>query len=246
MSMHQLRTLIHDLRRGWLSVTVYYLVLTALAYGAYFYLNKLPDALGTLSPSELWLSRGSLLEGLSQVWMIFAWGFGVQLLVQIWRIIRRHQREAGIGPLLKHGAWISAHAGFFEELIFRLYAFLSFIIALHYADRHLGGWLESASTHTILPAANFITFGLFEQVFARGDWAVGVGVIIGGLFFRSAHRHYGKFSKANVWVIGMVMFWLVFNYGLLTAIVAHFLYDLCVFTAIALSSPLQPRADAEK
>jgi hypothetical protein len=56
--------------------------------------------------------------------------------------------------------------------------------------------------------------------------------------------HYGKFSKANVWAVGMVMFWLLFNYGLIAAILAHFLYDLCVFTAIALTAPLQPHSPA--
>jgi hypothetical protein len=40
----------------------------------------------------------------------------------------------------------------------------------------------------------------------------------------------------------MMMFWLVFNYGLVTAIIAHFLYDLCVFMAVAATSPLQRRA----
>jgi hypothetical protein len=241
-----LRNFIHNVRYGWLSVLIFYVALTVLAFAAYYYLAKLPEAKGLMSPGDLWAFRGNPLEGLRRVWFIFAWGFGIQLLIQIYRVFRRRPRDAGMGLLLKHGMWISANAGLFEEIIFRLYAFLSLIIGLHWLTGQTGTWLKTAATQAILPAANFLTFSQFHQAFAAHDWAVGIAVIIGGLFFRSAHIHYGKLSKANVWVVGMIMFWLVFNYGLVTAILAHFLYDFAVFAAIALSAPLQPRAPAEE
>jgi hypothetical protein len=169
----------------------------------------------------------------------------LQLAVQVYRVFKRRPRDAGLTRLLHHGAWVSLNAGLFEEIVFRLYAFLCFVIGLHWLDERLWQSLSGMANGAILPAANFLSFGLFREQFAGPDWAVGIAVIIGGLFFRSAHIHYGKFSKLNVWVVGMVMFWLTFHYGLLTAIAAHFLYDLCVFTVIAFSAPLQPRHPEE-
>jgi hypothetical protein len=222
-----------------LPVTAFYILLTAAAYGAYYYLQRFPQSVGIVTSSDLWMTKGSVFQGISSVWFIFAWGFGLQSLIQIVRVFKRDPREASLSQLLRHGAIMSANAGFFEEVIFRLYAFLSFIILMRLVNDHVSGALQAAATHVILPAANFITFGVFQPQFS--NWATGLAVIAGSLFFRSAHVHYGKFSKFNVWVIGLVMFWLTFHYGLITAIAAHFLYDLCVFTAIALTAPLQPR-----
>jgi hypothetical protein len=234
----------HHVKRH-LPVTGYYLLLTAISVIIYSYLSRLPEASGILTASRLWQIRQNPVDGLRLVWFIFAWGFGLQSLVQIVRVFKRRPRDANFHQLFKHGIYISAHAGFFEELIFRLYAFLSFIILLVFLDDHSSHLIKTAATRALLPAANFFTFGFFHNQFTGTDWALGVAVILGSLFFRSAHVHYGRFSKANVWVIGLVMFWLVFNYGLLTAILAHILYDLAVFTAIALTAPLQPKSDLE-
>jgi hypothetical protein len=136
-----IRAFCHNLRHGWLSVTVFYLVLTSLSYAAYHYLSALPAAQGVANASQLWAMHGNPLTGVARVWLIFAWGFGLQSLVQIWRVIRRRPRDASLTQLFKHGAWLSAHAGLFEEIIFRLYAFLSFIILLRLANEWAGGWL---------------------------------------------------------------------------------------------------------
>lgn len=227
------------LHRPHLPVTLYYLLLTAASFAAYWYLAKLPQAVGIPTPQELAMPHGNQWEAMMSVWFIFAWGFGLQSLVQIYRVFRREPREANLPRLLRHGIYMSIHAGFFEEIIFRVYAFLSFVIATLWINAHTGGWLETIATATILPLANLLTLGLFQDQIS--DWAIGLGLIAGSLFFRSAHLHYGKFSKLNVWFIGLVMFWLLFNYGLPAAIAAHFLYDFCVFTAIALTAPIQPR-----
>ncbi|MBW4061629.1 CPBP family intramembrane metalloprotease [Candidatus Saccharibacteria bacterium] len=223
-------------------VTLFYLAITVASYALYHYLQHLPEASGVMSAGSLWQQKGSVTDGLRSVWLIFAWGFGVQALIQVVRVFERKPRDANLPDLLRHGAYLSAHAGLFEEIVFRLYAFLSFIIILHYLNDHVWGGLQSLATGVILPAANWLTLGVFHGQFNAANWALGLAVIIGSLFFRSAHVHYGYLSKLNVWIIGLVMFWLTLNYGLITAIIAHFLYDFCVFAAIALTAPLQPRA----
>lgn len=145
-----------------------------------------------------------------------------------------------MGFLLKKGVWLSAHAGIFEELIFRYYAYLSFVLALVYADTSTDGFIGRLIGQYVNPIINWLTLGLFSQQFSATNWALGVAAIIGAFFFRSAHVHYGKFSKANVWAVGVIMFWLTFNFGLITAIAAHIIYDSVVFLAIAIASPLQP------
>lgn len=228
------------IHRPRLPVTMYYLLITAAAVATYYYLQALPAGTGVIRASELIRSNANPIEGLAKVWFIFAWGFAIQALIQISRVLHRRPREANLIPLLKHGIYLSAHAGFFEEIVFRVYAFLSFIIIVHLINPYTHDLLQGAAIHAILPAANFITGGFFRDQFAGSDWAFGLAVILGSLFFRSAHIHYGALSKANVWVIGLVMFWVMFHYGLIAAIAAHFLYDACVFTAIALTAPLQP------
>jgi hypothetical protein len=226
-------------------VTAFYVGLLTVSVGAYLLLARLPQAQGVLSAGDLLASKGSIWEGLGRVWFIFAFGFGAQFLIQVWQVVRRRPAAGDMAAVWRSGLWTSAHAGLFEEIIFRVYAFLGAIIALKWLDGVVGGVLQWLSVNAVLPLANLVTLGLFKREFTGVDWAFGVGIIVSSLFFRSAHVHYGKFAKGIVWVVGMVMFWLMFNYGLVAAILAHFLYDAAVFLAIALTSPLQPKPRAK-
>ncbi len=63
------------------------------------------------------------------------------------------------------------------------------------------------------------------QVWFIFVWGFGVTLVVG---------------LVNAWFGGMVMFWLMFHYGLWTAIVAHILYDICVFTSRAIADYFRP------
>lgn len=52
--------------------------------------------------------------------------------------------------------------------------------------------------------------------------------------FRDQHEYLGWFGWINSWFMGMVFFWLLFNYGLFTAIAAHALYDMIILVMVAL------------
>ncbi len=195
----------HEIRHGWASVPSFYIFLTLLAFTAYRYLVRLPEGRGVLTASQLWMSHGSILTGLMRVKFIFIWGFVVQLLLQFIWVIRRKPREAQLGLLIKHGTWLSLNAGIFEELIFRLYAFLSLVILAKLANVSTNGLIETVTTHLLLPIANFATLGLLSPELNNAHWAMGLGVIAGSIFFRDAHLHYRGFSKLNVWFIGLVI-----------------------------------------
>ncbi len=49
--------------------------------------------------------------------------------------------------------------------------------------------------------------------------------------FREGHRYQGPAGMLNAYVFGLYMFAIAFRYGLLYAIVAHFVYDLVLFSS---------------
>src|SRR4051794_19459650 len=103
MTFRSIRAFVWQLRHGWLAAPLFYVVLTSLVYLAYHYLSQLPQASGPPTAGALLASKGTLWAGLSAVWFIFAWGFGIQLLLQLWRVVRLKPREADLGTLLKSG-----------------------------------------------------------------------------------------------------------------------------------------------
>ena len=103
------------------------------------------------------------------------------------------------------------------------------------------GLLEWLYTNVLVPVANWATFGaLSEFLFHPASWVVGAAIISANGFFRDGHKGNGFIGWVNSWFIGMVLFYLMLNYGLWTAIVAHILYDVVVFTAVAIATSWQP------
>jgi Type II CAAX prenyl endopeptidase Rce1-like len=68
---------------------------------------------------------------------------------------------------------------------------------------------------------------------ARGSASIlGAAVISSNATFRRAHQQLGYLVVLNSWIIGIVLFWLMFNYGLVASIIAHIAYDLVVFATV--------------
>lgn len=184
--------------------------------------------------------RGVVMEGLSRVWLIFTWGFGVTLL----NILINKQRYTSEYPkpeLFGRAGWLSFHAGFFEEFIYRGYIFLVSMVVLRVLNVVTFGFVQYASSEFFLPLANVMTFGnLEQQLFHPQGWVFGASLVFANGLFRDGHSYQGLIGYINSWFIGMVMFWLVFNYGMGTAIMAHFVYDLLIFGLIAATSEYRP------
>lgn len=77
----------------------------------------------------------------------------------------------------------------------------------------------------LIPVTNFITFGKLSTIFAM-YWTVGAGMISVNGDFRKGHIYQGLFGQIHSWVIGMLMFWFMFNFGLLAAMLLHALFDV--------------------
>ena len=96
-------------------------------------------------------------------------------------------------------------------------------------------WLYTA---VLVPLANLVTLGALQPYLLSEttSWVLGAAIVTAAGAFRKAHEYLGYFGMVNAWFIGMVFFYLALNYGLITAIVAHILYDVIIFTLRALLS----------
>ena len=214
-------------RRSWLGITIGYVPMLVGAWLIYLLFNHFWGDLIMFTPSQL-LGNGLVWEGIASVWFIFAWGLAATVVILA--IADPHYTSAGRAQLIAKGWWASLNAGVFEELIYRLFVLLNSMVVmtfLNFITFGLVKWLYSA---IMIPVANFFTFGALEPQLTQHGWLLGAAIIAASIQFRDGHKHLGLLGWVNAWFIGMVMFWLVFNYGLLTAIVAHVIYDVLIFT----------------
>lgn len=78
-----------------------------------------------------------------------------------------------------------------------------------------------------VPFINFITFEKFREIFYNGYPELFLfGLVSANGWFRSGHEYQGFYGTMNSWIIGFVLMYAMLNYGLLTAVVLHILYDL--------------------
>lgn len=84
----------------------------------------------------------------------------------------------------------------------------------------------------VAPLTNLITLGQFQEIFYNGYPELFVfGMILANSWFKDGHKYQGPIGIANSWVIGFVMMYAMLNFGLLTAIALHIIYDF-EFTVI--------------
>jgi len=207
---------------------------------AYFILRHFWGRYMLTSFSQL-EGHGFVAAAFGHVWFIFAWAFGltfVAALVLRQRYVSSMPRAAQV---IK-GLWLSANAGIFEEVIFRGLMFLNGMVTLVFLNWLTewlvkGGLVKWLYVHWFLPVANWATFhALQPQLMDHRSWVFGAAIVSVTAAFRDGHKYLGPIGWVNSWFFGMVMFWLVFHYGLLTAIVAHVAYDAIIFTVRGLAS----------
>ena len=214
-------------------LTAIYLVMFSIAFVIYGVVSLFWGDHMLMSFSDLWQPNASISAGLGRVWFIFAWAavttFGVGLVL----LRRGEPRKQEPTTAVWRGAWLSLNAGFFEELIWRWMAFFVAMVFLPAANWLTFGFVKWLYTAALIPLANWVTLGALQpQLTGHANWIFGAAVISANARFRNAHR--GKFFRyVNSWFLGMVFFWLMFNYGLMAAIVAHILYDLIILAVVA-------------
>jgi hypothetical protein len=191
---------------------------------------------------EFWKDN-RILEGVLASYPIFVWGSGVTL---IFAVITRNRPSVNRNAedLLINGAVTSIIAGVFEEMIFRWVIFLSGIVAVKVSNFLFFGFIglgipQWLQVNIIGPVVNFMTLGKMKWLIIDMGWAVGAAAIAANAKFRAEHAYLGFFGLVNSWIIGFFLFWVMFNYGLITSIIVHFLYDLLIYVVRYLDASIE-------
>lgn len=221
--------------RKWLSVATW-LYLIALSVGLFLGLSIIKWIWPNSIPFEMleFWKGNQVLAGIKTVWWIFLWGAGITFL---YPILTRNRREENLKAenLFAFGALASICAGVLEEINFRWLIFFSGIIGVKITNFFFFGFLGFGIPkwfylHITGPVVNFLTLDqLKEFLFHPAGWFVGAAILAANAKFRKGHKYLGIFGYFNSWFCGFVLFWLMFNYGLLAAVIVHFLYDFLIY-----------------
>ena len=204
-----------------------------------------PSLIAPFSFFEFWTIKGSLWEAVKNAWPLYLWGIGATTVVLV--IKRDSLRDEDPVEIFLGGTVISLLAGVLEEIAFRWLIFFSAIVIIPFVDRLLLGFMgihliKWIYVIVLCPIANFFTLGYLEQYLLNGyGWAVAAAIISANGDFRDGHRYLGPLGYVNSWFLGMYFFWVMFNYGLIAAIIIHFLYDFFIFCTGALGTSLVSR-----
>lgn len=224
---------------SWWVITGSYVLYFLIALALFGVLSVFWGQYVLFSIEDLWLNNPDILAGISKVWFLFAWGIVATLIIGI--LVRKASRTNDPGLIFGKGIWLSINAGFFEELIYRWLRFSVAMIVLPFLNLITFGLVKWVYEFILIPIANWVTVGaLSEFLFHPASWVIGAAIISANGSFRDAHKANGLINAVNSWFIGMVFFYLMFNFGLVTAIVAHVLYDICVFTTMAITMSWRP------
>lgn len=185
----------------------------------------------------LWETSGTVSQWLIAAWPILLWAIGLNFIVAVFT---RNTREENLNAesFLAAGVWLSLRAGIMEEIIFRWLIFMWSMALIQVSDFIFGGFLPFfdhglvwAFYHYILsPLADFFTFGLLSvELSGNTAWYLAAGMLVANARFRDGHKYQGPLGVINSWFIGMYMFYLLFSFGLVAAIVVHLVYDVSIF-----------------
>ena len=194
-----------------------------------------------------WHTHGtSVLQGVFAGWPVFVWGASISvILATSAHRLSSHGTSAGV--LFVVGLLRSAQAGLLEEIAFRWLIFLGAIPSVKIANFLIFGWLGFGIPSWLhlriaAPIADFFTLhALHGWLFSPHGWAVGAALLSTNAFFRDGHKYLGWLGFVNSWFIGMFLFWIMFHYGLLAAILVHFVYDVIVFSIAAANVAIRNR-----
>ncbi len=218
-----------------LEITVFYSLLFAIALMAYALFWFFFREYMIISFDTIWQPVGSLADAIGDVWPIFLWGFGATLILCVCLKSRK-----SIFHGMWHGwfkaVWVSCNAGLFEEMIYRWLYFSIALVLMPFFNVITFGFWHWVNVEVLLPVANWATFGILHSQLIDGNWIVGAAILSANSDFRDEHKHLGLLGYINSWYLGMIMFYLMFSFGLWSAIVVHILYDIAVFTAESMVS----------
>lgn len=198
-----------------------------------------------LSPigfTDVWIAYGTMGDGLASVWYIFAWGVAFTAASFVFTGMYKKSRAVTPGEVALEGLGVSLFAGVVEELLYRWFMLFGGMFLLNILNFLTFGLVKWVNVELLIPVTNWLTFGILSpQLTNDSSWLFAAAIIFANSSFRDAHEHRGFITYINAWILGIVFFYVMFNYGLLAAIVTHVLYDLCIYATLAVGVALQPK-----
>ena len=202
---------------------------------------------------HFWETKKSLYEWFTSAGWFFIWGiflFIVIYLVKASQISYMDLRETSPKKILKAGVVISMRAGVIEEICFRWLIFLAGIVTIRISNWILGGFMGSEYglpkwfyMHIIGPLANFMTAGyVHDIIFHPNGWFIGAALISANSLFRDGHSYQGIIGWIDSWFFGMLMFFILFKYGLIACIILHFSFDMMLFILVAITTIIHKKS----
>lgn len=222
----------HEIVNGELLPYYVYPAIFLLAVSAAL-LHWWPDLL-PFGLTRVWQMHGTLTEWLWTGKWVLLWGVGVTALMSV---LTRNKPEENrqAEQLFVYGLFVSVRAGLLEELCFRWAHFMFYAILAQGVDIVLGGFFYGhglvwfVQEYFMAPVANFATLHyLSDWLMNPAIWYVGAGLIWANSHFRDGHKYLGLLGYVNSWFIGMFFFYMTLNYGIVSAMVVHGLYDALI------------------
>ncbi len=178
---------------------------------------------------------------------LFAWGSGLSITLLIINhyfsdLDNLENLYVFLGePLLKINEiaklfFIIILSASMEEIYFRWLLFLDAMIFIKSINFLCFGWMgfgiwEFIHNYIFGPICNWITFGYLDNYLINKElWFVGASMIATNTVFRDGHSYQGLVGWINSWFLGIFLFWVTFNYGLLAAIFIHCVYNIIVMS----------------
>ncbi|HEU0050913.1 MAG TPA: hypothetical protein VFQ60_02540 [Patescibacteria group bacterium] len=191
---------------------------------------------------EFWKPKGSIADWFNSGWPLLLWAVILNSAVLAYRRIRKTEKyfqmvctSSRLRKIFLGGLILSTWAGVMEEICFRWLIFLGAIVVVRITNICTFGLAAWFHLHALGPGVDFLSLGyLHSYLFHTAGWAVGAALISSNAFFREGHTYQGLVGVINSWLIGFFLFWIMFTYGLLAAILLHFLYDfVCDLMAVS-------------
>ncbi len=122
---------------------------------------------------------------------------------------------------------LSLLPGIVEEIVFRWLVFLQGVVLFKLINFFFFGWLGlgiAEGIHNLIfgPIVNALTLGYLSYYLVNPQiWFIGASIISTNAMFRDGHAYQGVIGWINSWFMGMFLFWVMLNYGLVNAILIH-------------------------
>ncbi|MBX9879642.1 MAG: CPBP family intramembrane metalloprotease [Candidatus Obscuribacterales bacterium] len=185
---------------------------------------------------DLWEQRGVWTDWLAAGAPMFIWAVilnGVILFNTTNKPEQNRHAEKGFLWGLVKSIW----AGVSEEILFRWLIFMGAFAALALSNYLFFGALfhfgvaEWFQLNVGGPLNDLCSGGYMHKYINNPEnWMLGAAILSANTKFRDGHKYQGTLGLVNSWFAGLFLFYIMFNYGLLAAILVHALYDIICYT----------------